>query len=445
MSSPFWQLRFSRSHSAFLEILSGLGIFGFGALVAILGIFSLISYYFLKKLNRESPAGHFYFLPLFAAFSAWFLAFVLYPQNTVINFYLWLFLALGVLGWAEMQPGILRTREVDLKKFQEAGVVFLSVFIIFVLALGIFWWQAGRIWAGDAAYRKSLVKEATLEEAVQNMQKAIRLAGHREVYFTALSRGYLAQAGVELARPQEERDQQKLQNNVALTIQTAKRATEVNPRSVSAWENLGGVYRDLGGIAENARIWAEDSFKKAVDLEPANPFLYVSLGRTQMILAVSADEKGKIQINEEKMNEAIANLQKARDLKTGYLEAYLNEALALESKGRVDEAIKSLDDYFNDFLALGRGFWQDQSELADFFFQRGRFYYNKDELDKAATNFIQAVNLVPLHANARYSLALTLEKQGKIAEAIAQLEIVARMNPENEVLKNKIGELKGEK
>ncbi|OWK27376.1 MAG: hypothetical protein US76_04045 [Parcubacteria group bacterium GW2011_GWA2_38_13b] len=450
LSSPFWNIRFMKSHSAFLENISSLGIFGFLAMVAFFAMFFLVSYYLLKKQHSDplpdvsmgvipGARRNYYFLLFFIGTSVWFLAGIVYENSVVLSFYLWFFMALAVVEWGEIKPGIIKVSRFDFKKFQEFSVIFLSVFIMFVLAVLAFWWQSSGIYIAEIYYKKALADNITAENRSEYLIKAAESFGFREVYFTTLSRLHLSLAINEVNKGGDAGDGQKLQNSVALAVNAAKRATEISPTSVTVWENSGLVYRDMGSVVENSYIWAEDYFNKAILLEPTNPFLYVNLGRVQMILA-SVDGK----IDNEKMDKAFTNLKKARALKEEYLGVYLNEALALENQGKAEEAIASLEDYFRDFLALGRGVWQDQSELAEFFFQLGRFYYNKDDSDKAIINFVQALNLSPFHANARYSLALILEKQGKKDEAIQHLEVVLELNPGNEALKKKIEELKGE-
>ncbi len=448
LASSFWNLRFVKSHSAFLENISSLGVLGFLAMVAFFGVFFLVSYYLLKKQRSDllpnvstsvvsGARYNHYFLLFFIGASVWFLARILYEDSITLNFYLWLFMALVVIEWGQVKPGIIKIYRFDFKKFREFSVVFLSVFIVLILVILAFWWQSSKIYIAEIYYNKALNDSITMEARIDYLTKAVKKFGFYDIYFMGLSRLYLSRVMEEANNSKSADGGQKLQNDVALAVNAAKRATEINPASVIVWENIGLIYRDLGSITGDAYVWAEDYFKKAILLEPVNPFLYVNLGRIQMILASAGDK-----INDEKMDEAFVNLKKARSLKEEYLGVYLNEALALENQGKTEEAIASLEDYFRDFLALGRGVWQNQSELAEFFFQLGRFYYNQDNLDKAVINFVQALNLSPFHANARYSLALILEKQNKIDEAIQQLEIVLKLNPDNEALKNKIEELK---
>ncbi|MBU3918547.1 tetratricopeptide repeat protein, partial [Patescibacteria group bacterium] len=51
-------------------------------------------------------------------------------------------------------------------------------------------------------------------------------------------------------------------------------------------------------------------------------------------------------------------------------------------------------------------------------------------------------SLDPYYSNARYALGLAYEKQGKIQQAIDELEIVAQLNPNNQEIANKIESLK---
>jgi tetratricopeptide (TPR) repeat protein len=68
----------------------------------------------------------------------------------------------------------------------------------------------------------------------------------------------------------------------------------------------------------------------------------------------------------------------------------------------------------------------------------GRLYYNNDLTERAIGQFKAALNLNPQYSNSRYSLAIAYEKQGKINEALEQLEIVSEANPANQEIKDRI-------
>ncbi|MDP2664823.1 MAG: tetratricopeptide repeat protein, partial [bacterium] len=66
---------------------------------------------------------------------------------------------------------------------------------------------------------------------------------------------------------------------------------------------------------------------------------------------------------------------------------------------------------------------------------------NKEWKD-AAAKFQQLLKLEPNNSDARYSLALALEKQGDKKGAIRELERVLELNPGKEEVVQKLEELK---
>lgn len=436
LDSPLWTLRFSSGGLGFWEYLAGLGALGFAGYVFLVILVSYVALRFLRGLNPQSSKTAFEGFMFFLGFWAFLLAGIFYRQVFSLHFYFWLFFVLCVISWGEFRPGILRTRKFLFSKIPEFETVTTSVLIILILGVGSAWWMGSRIYAADVYYRKAL-DSVDLDQAIRYLNKSADLQGKREVYWRTLSQGYLARANLELNKPQNERDLKKIQDDINLSTDAAEKATNFDPNNVVVWENLGSIYQNFIGIPGEGVNLAESFLEKAIQLEPHNPFLYIRLGKVQTIMAGSQDKFDK-----EKLSEALVNLIKAKDLKESYLGIHLNQAIVLEREGKDDEAFAVLKDYFDSFLVLGKGVWQNPSELTNYFFQLGRFYYNRNELDKAAQNFIQALNITPLHADSRFALGLILERQEKITEAIQQYEIVSQLNPGNEDLKKKIEALK---
>ena len=75
-----------------------------------------------------------------------------------------------------------------------------------------------------------------------------------------------------------EDDKKTLTQLIQQTVQEAKAAATLNPRSASSWENLGDVYNSVTSFAKDADAFAIQSYSQAIYLDPINPTLRIKLG-----------------------------------------------------------------------------------------------------------------------------------------------------------------------
>ena len=124
---------------------------------------------------------------------------------------------------------------------------------------------------------------------------------------------------------QQAEDRKLITTLIQQSIEQAKVATALAPENVNAWENLGQTYISLMGVAGGAESWAVASYEKAIQLEPMNPMLRVTLG--------------SIHIRQKNYNEALSLFSGAIALKPDYANGYYNLANAYRLKGDRERAI----------------------------------------------------------------------------------------------------------
>jgi len=252
------------------------------------------------------------------------------------------------------------------------------------------------------------------DSAADTVARAARLNSERTRYYLALTRLQFQSAAEESRK--EKPDADKVGARVVGAVQTARRATELAPASATAWEQLGTMYAQVAGLAPEARQWAIDAFSRAIELEPSNPVLYLWRGQLQNAM--------------QKPEEARRDLARAIELKPNYLEAHIVMAAAMEAAGDRDGAVEVLEQA----LPYGSG-------NMEFLVQLARAYVNRGAGDDHASaerilNALLARN--PDYANARFIRGTLYEKQGKIAEALADFRKVEELNPDNAEVKAKI-------
>lgn len=403
--TQFWQIRFDRAGSHLAEILGTMGFLGLILYLILIGMFLLISWFLL-----QSKASNFQ-LPLLMTFLALVVAQFVFYQNTVLAFTFWLILGLSVSNW--QKPGSEKT--LSFKDLPELSLVFNTLLILLGLAILIFYFFAIRFYLADINYLKG-VTQVLVQEQEEKLEKAISLNPYLANYRIVLARNYLSQIISEIQKSPELQDSSKIQNWVANAISQAKRATEISPNNVATYETLAMIYRDIQLLAAGATDWAIKSFESAIKLEPTNPVLLTELGKLYLATDLS------------KAKEYFA---KARDLKSDYLDALIQEALIYERENNLDEAIKKLEDLVNNYPF--------NIEVR---FQLARLYFNKNRVDDAISQFETIISIFPNHSNSLYSLGVAYTQKGEKEKAISAFERVLELNPGNQDVIQKLEELK---
>lgn len=402
-----WQIRFDRSGSHFSEVLGTMGFLGLLLWLALIGMFLLISYFFVDK----NPPTKNYQLPLLMTFAALAVGQFVYYQNTVLAFIFWLVLALSVVSW--QKPA--KEKVFSFKNFPELNLIFTTVLIIVGFgALGTIFFGA-KFYLADKTFFQ-VQKTAEAKDQIALLEKTVKLNPYQPQYWTILARAYLQDTLLELAKPAGQREDAVVQAKVARAINTAKTAVLRGPGEVAAWETQGMVYRDIRTVAQGASDWAIKSFEKAIELEPTNPVL-----RTELAKVYIPD-------NLEKAKEQLA---KAIELKSDYVDALYQNALIKEREGNLGEAIKAMEN-----LVL------NNSLNAELRFQLGRLYYNNNQLSDSIAVFETVLQIFPNHSNALYSLGVAWQKKGNSAKARSYFEKVLELNPDNQEVKARLAELK---
>ena len=405
-----WQIRFDRSGSHIFEILAVMGILGFLNYVALVGLFLTMSWLFIQAKTKTDAGKEILNNPsiaLLLCFFALLFSQFIYYQNTCLAFLFWLTLGLSVVSW--QKP--VKEKKYSFKDFPEMSLIFSVILIVmFLTILGMYFFSI-KFYLADYYFDKSL---STQE--IQNLEKAQEYNPYRAQYKIVLARTYLRSAEKELSQGADV--QTILSKYIQPAINTSKKATEIAPNRVVAWETQGMVYRDIQGIATGAVEWGIKAFGKAIELESLNPVLWTEQGKLLLASAGSAEQ-------------VRVNFTKAQELKSNYSDAGIQEALLYETEENFDAAIAKLENLSKEIPSN-----------VEVIFQLGRLYYNNERIDDAVFQFKKAIALFPNHSNSRYSLAMAYEKQGEIDLAIQEFENVLILNPNNQDVKDKIAALK---
>lgn len=413
--TAFWDIRFSSGASDILDKLATTGILGLLSFLGILGVFIWLA---LKVLTGKKQA-----LLSLGIFSAWLTVvagIMLYPSNISLGFLFWIFtatfIALNPSPLLKEKWWGVKTWEIKPSSLASIGISFLFIFIL-ICGLGLFVFT-GQKYAAEIRYQQGLeaFQKGDNQTAANSIFKAISYVnGGQDNYWRDLAQVELFRIREELQKP--EVSSEAITPLVSQAINSAKNATDVAPKNVANWTVRGFVYRQLIDLVEGVEDWAVQSYQKAAELEPTNPYIWTELGRIYLV----REEKDK----------AKQQFQKALDLKSDYAPAHFQIALIYIEEGKEDEAIEKME---------------TATQAAPFdiglSFQLGVLYYQTEQFDEAKHEFEKAVGWQENYSNARYFLGLIYDEQGDKASAIFQFEKIRELNPDNEEVESILANLR---
>ena len=429
LNTQFWQVRFDRAGNNIAEILGTTGILGALAFLVLFLMFFLISYLYIKAANKEKISGFeqstkrildvpenpqakptMLFarnIPILIGFTALLIGQFLYYQIAVLGFSFWLMMGLGVVSWGKGA----KEKKYSFKEFPEVGLLISIVFWVALLALAFLYFTLLRYYLADVSYRNYLVEGAN---DITKLEKASKSNSFGPTYHIALASAYMQKLYEEAGK--EDIDKQKVTDITALAIQESRKATELGPNRVGAWEVSGVIYRDIQAIAQGALDWSVKSFETALSLEPLNPAIVNELGKLKL---TSNDKEAAKQL-----------FEKALAMKKDFVESGLQLALMDEADGNTQGGLVRLE-----------GLVQSAPFSTEARFQLARVYYNGNEFEKAISQAQQALILFPNHSNSLFLLGLSLEKIGEKELALQALKKVLELNPNNQQVQEQITKL----
>jgi cytochrome c-type biogenesis protein CcmH/NrfG len=439
--TSFWNTRFNRASSEVLTMVPTKGLLSSLALLFFTLALGFIAFKRYFK-HEEGQWRAFIFIP---AWSALTIAFFLYTSNFTLSF---LFFLLSGLIYT-LVGGKIQT--VSLAKLPKVKIATSFAFIVLVILVVTTLFLTLERFSGEYAFAKAVRMDrggGGLQEIIKQIDKAATINRFDDTYYRNLAEALFLEVKNQIAtfgtnQPTEEQSKY-LQALIATSINAAKHATDLEPKNVLNWLELGSIYRSYIPVMNETGQFAILDYQTAITLEPNNPSNYVELGKTYLAIAAvlkpmaaSTDAAIK-QEAETKISEAFAaaetNLKKAIELKSDYAYGHYQLAIAYQQQGKLDEAISKMESIVNyNQQDVGAAF-----ELGVLYLQR----LSAGDLTRAEQVLNLAVKLLPSYSNAHWYLAFVYEQQGNKAAAISEIEKVLELNPENEMVKTRLETLK---
>ena len=157
-------------------------------------------------------------------------------------------------------------------------------------------------------------------------------------------------------------------------ITSWKKATNINPSYIEAYNGLGNVFLKLDKLD-----LAIQNFEKAIKINPNYFEAYCNLG--------------SVMIKLEKYQDAISNFEKAIKIKPNYFQAMYGKAYSLMKNRNYNDAII----FFNEFIKYN-------PQNADVYNAIGSCLISLNQFKDSLNYFIKALNLKPKHKDAQKNL-----------------------------------------
>ncbi|MBU0614431.1 tetratricopeptide repeat protein, partial [Patescibacteria group bacterium] len=432
-ASNFWDVRFDRAGSHLLTILASWGIVG-----ALLLVLFLVSLFALSIKELVSKREHDEWKMTFVAFSGWLvLAFSMfvYSSNFTLTFMFWF---LSAVLASQIGPTI---RQWEFSKNPRFGLMTAFLFVVVNVVLLTMVFMSVSRYAAEVSFAKAVQSDRTnapIDSIIKELDTAARLNKLSDVYYRNLGNALLVKAGEMLEDP--EMDTSTLKEVIGLSINAAKRSTEISPSNVVNWHLLGDVYREVSPIVANADLFSISAYQNATLLAPNNPKYRTALARAYLVRAESlatllgSEDEVVVAEADTKMQEAyslaVLELEKAISLKSDYAAAHYYLSIAYERQGNLGEAISKMEAVrsvaYNDIgVAL----------------QLGLLYLRQGKTTEARIELERAVSIAPNFSNAMWYLSYVYEQEGDLQKAIEQIEKIRELNPENPLIDQRLSDL----
>lgn len=487
-TSQFWNERFGRAPSEAAEYLVGTGILGLLAFEILSLVFMGYAIFFL--LRRKDPESWNLALTLFSSFAALWILHWFFFFNTTLSFIFWLLIGSFVAVTRVAEGERVKITSFSFANSPRQTVSAVSIVSLSLVLVIVFLFFASAIYSADVYYNKGLKavsKPETYDQAQSSFERAIQLNRFRPDYYLSYGEFLSIRINQELAKPN--RDLALIENWLTSGINVARQAVELSPNNWTAWERLAGLYTFARPLVAGVDKFIIESLTKATEQNPNNPILFLELGQVYRLASrrldativgkgADSDSDGLYDDREKELgsdpddpdtnangvldgNEVLSGLNPAQTgaLPDTFLSQYIktdpeNQLKAIEA---FRKAIALKPDYAAAYvelaatLSLQHKYAEAALELEkvvqltpqniDSHLALGVAYYNAGRIDDAVTQFQLISRAVPNHANARFFLALSLERLGNLKNALAEYRKVLELNPDNELLKTKVADL----
>lgn len=414
--NQLYNLRFYQGTGAIFEALSTIGALGTLALaLIILSFISVIVYLLIARKEKDKVYS--------LGFVTASLIFVLSAMLARVEGSL---LIVGVLLSIVALAIVTRESEAEerflnlsIKASPKYALTLAFIFMVVSAGVAYLFVFVGKIYAADV-YAGSALRQTEVSEnsSVAKMVRAVNLNAKESKYYTSVGQQYMILANNEMLKSEADRNIGTLQQYLNNSIMAATQGRDLAPNDVSTVEILAQIYENAGAYVPDSLKLAEDTYKRALELEPNNPNFTLELGKIKVSQAANVkteDEKKQL------IGQAKDLFQKSVDEKSNFAPGYYQLSITQAALSDVDAAIDSMQ----------KAVQLDNSNI-DYFFNLAKLYQQRgtgDDNKNAESIFKQILGVNDKEINTHFSLAMLYEKMKENDKAIAEYNRVVELLP----------------
>lgn len=334
----FWSFNFDTAYNEYLQTWATLGLLGLLALV-IVSLVVLNSARRNLSVHSSENESFQALTPAFAISSLVAIVLLAIHVTTLVSMVAMLFtFAVLMASQRHIRERVmnlsmgLKASTADDRQFDLLPII---VFVVFLIAAAPVLYRTYTATAADYWHRQALLQATQSGNLTYTyLQRAETLNPVIDLYRIdmaqtnfALANAIATQKGPTAENPEgtlTDQDRATIQTLLSQAINEGRVAVALSPLSSRNWEVLAAIYRNITGVAQNALTFSLDAYGRAIQRDPLNPALRVSVGG--------------IYYQAQNYDLAIRFFSDAANLKPDYANAYYNLAIALRDKGDLENA-----------------------------------------------------------------------------------------------------------
>lgn len=352
-SSVYWNVNFDQPFNEYFLMLASLGAVGLIAFLVVTFIFISLAIKSLSSGAGSDVANEHGFdlnqivanrsdeiKPALAISGIVFFVILALHVSTLVVFIIGLLILAAFFAVNQNYTKTVHIKLGAIKTSSDSGFTFDVLPVILILVMiafaGVGSFYLVKFVTADVHHRQALVAVANNNglEAYNRLVQAETLNPYNDLYRTDLAQTNfaLANAIASAKGPTEsspsgsltDQDKTNIQQLLQQAIAEGRNSVVISPRSSNNWQILGGIYRQISGVADNATQFSLDAYGRAIQRDPLNPALRLTVGG--------------IYYSAKNYDMAIRFFTDAINLKPDYANGYYNLSIALRDKGNMQEA-----------------------------------------------------------------------------------------------------------
>jgi tetratricopeptide (TPR) repeat protein len=327
-ATNLWSIRFTSGQSYLFTAITETGLAGAASLLLILFFVLKMGRDVISKGSKEMLSNEGATMLSLTILSV---SFLIFPSTPTLLFTFFILLAL-VASTSEINLGMFNSGNHSSNVPFAARIPVIVATLPVVLGVLFYGFQASRILAADATYKRALdyVIANDGRGAYDTLQSSINQNPYVDRYRVSYAQINLALANSIASKEGEITDEDRgtIAQLVQQAIREGKVAVALNPQRAGNWEVLASVYRAVIPLAEGADVFAVQTYTQAIALDPLNPNTRIALGG--IYYAAGAYE------------DSIDVFKLAVATKPDHSNAHYNLAVAYRENGNLDRAIAEM-------------------------------------------------------------------------------------------------------